>query len=68
MNQKRPGRPIMGKFKTVIRNVSSDPEIEKFLGDHPEINASDVFRNAMHNLMRDGTRSSHEGRENVCRR
>jgi hypothetical protein len=68
MNQKRPGRPTLGKFKTVIRNVSSDPEIEKFLGDHPEVNASDLFRNAMHSMMREETRSSREGRENVCSR
>ena len=68
MNQKRPGRPTLGKLKTITRTVSSDPEIEAFLGKHPEVNASDVFRNAMHSLMSGNSGSAHEGRDDVCSR
>lgn len=61
MNQKRPGRPTLGKFKVIIRNVSSDAEIEKFLEEHPEVNASYVFRNAIHSLMSEESKSTQDG-------
>jgi hypothetical protein len=68
MNQKRPGRPTIGKSKTVVRNVSSTPEIEVFLKEHPEVNASDVFRNAMCNLMSEKSKSAQKEVDNTCRR
>ncbi|WP_075057068.1 hypothetical protein [Thermogymnomonas acidicola] len=39
----RVGRPRAGE-KGVPRSVISDREIEQFLKEHPEINASEIFR------------------------
>ena len=68
MSQKGPGRPTMGKSKTVVRSVSANPEIELFLKEHPEVNASDVFRNAMCNLMSEKSKSAQKEVGNTCRR
>jgi hypothetical protein len=45
------GRPPQGDKKLVQRAVTSDPEIEEFLRKNPGVNASDVFRRAVHSMM-----------------
>lgn len=45
------GRPSQGKKKKITRAVTSDEEIEKFLYEHREINASELFRNMIHSMM-----------------
>lgn len=49
-----PGRPSLGKEKKPSRHIISDNDIEIFLHDHPEINASEVFQNVIHSMMPQG--------------
>ena len=51
MTAKKAGRPTLGGSKLVQRAITSDPEIEGFLRKNPSINASDVFRRAVHSMM-----------------
>ena len=48
MTARKAGRPTLGEAKLVQRAVTSDPEIEEFLRKNPSVNASDVFRRAVH--------------------
>ena len=50
-NHGRIGRPTLGDRKLVQRMITSDPEVEEFLRRNPSVNASDVFRRAVHSLM-----------------
>jgi len=50
-NHGRIGRPTLGDRKLVQRMITSDPEVEEFLRKNPSVNASDVFRRAVHSLM-----------------
>ena len=49
-----PGRPSLGKEKKPSRHIISDNDIEIFLHDHPEINASEVFQDTIHSMMPHG--------------
>ena len=49
-----PGRPSLGKEKKPSRHIISDNDIEMFLHDHPEINASEVFQDTIHSMMPHG--------------
>ena len=51
---KSPGRPSLGKEKKPSRHIISDNDIEIFLHDHPEINASEVFQNTVRAMMPHG--------------
>ena len=48
---KSPERPSLGKDKKPSRHIISDNDIEIFLHDHPEINASEVFQNTIRSMM-----------------
>ena len=50
-SRKNVGRPSMGDKKAPVRQISSDYEAEQFLKEHPEINASLVYRRAIHAIM-----------------
>ena len=49
--QDKVGRPSVGEKKLPIRSLTSDPEVEIFLKEHPGINASEVFRRSIRALM-----------------
>ena len=49
-----PGRPSLGKDKKPSRHIISDNDIEIFLHDHPEINASEAFQNTIRSMMPHG--------------
>ena len=49
-----PGRPSLRKDKKPSRHIISDNDIEIFLHDHPEINASEVFQDTIHSMMPHG--------------
>ena len=51
MTARKAGRPSLGGTKLVQRAVTSDPEIEEFLRKNSSVNASDVFRRAVHSMM-----------------
>lgn len=51
MTAGKAGRPSLGETKLVQRAVTSDPEVEEFLRKNPSVNASDVFRRAVHSMM-----------------
>ena len=51
---KSPGRPSLGKDKKPSRHIISDNDIEIFLHDHPEINASEAFQNTIRSMMPHG--------------
>lgn len=51
MNKTKAGRPTIGESKLVQRAITSSPDIEEFLRKNPSINASDVFRKAIHAMM-----------------
>lgn len=48
------GRPSSGENKKIQRQITSDPLIEVFLREHPDYNASEIFRNAIFALMPKG--------------
>ena len=45
------GRPTLGDLKAPVRQVTSDVEAEAFLKKNPHVNASLVYRQAIHSLM-----------------
>ncbi len=45
------GRPSEGVTKKIMRSITSDMEIEKFLKEHKEINASELFRNMIYSMI-----------------
>ncbi len=52
--QAKVGRPNKGYEKHIMRSVVSDLTIEEYLKEHPDVNASEVFRLAVYSLMPKG--------------
>ena len=51
---RRAGAPSKGYKKKLLRSVVTDPDIEEYLRNHRELNASDIFRWAINSMMPKG--------------